>query len=79
MILIIQTFWKLENLNTVKFGKLKDDNNYVSGNDGGNFQEKILKIFLKIESRMTHIMLIICHWKFNLKKKRKKWKNEKKD
>ena len=26
-----------------KFGKLKDDKNYVSGNDGDNFQEKVIK------------------------------------
>ena len=38
-----------------KIGQFKDDN-YVSGNNGDNFQEKILKIFLKMKSRMKNIM-----------------------
>ena len=34
-----------------KIGQLKDDGNYVSGNDFDNFQDKIIKIILGNEKK----------------------------
>ena len=34
-----------------KFGKLKDDNNYIFGNEGDNFKDKLLKNVLENENK----------------------------
>ena len=42
---------------------MEDDKNHVSGNDGDNFQDKMLKSFLKIKSMMVNLM-----WMFFIEK-----------
>ena len=51
----------------LKFGKLKDDKNYVSGNDGDNFQHKILKNIFENESKYEKHYVNILSLKNELK------------
>ena len=49
----------------VKIGKFKDDNNYVLGNEGDTFQDKLLKMFLIMKTRITKIMWMFCHFQMS--------------